>query len=103
MNDSTKPVSYKGFRFPQEIITHTVWLYHRFSLRLRNVEELLYARGIVVKYETVRQWCRKFGQAYANQLRHRATSGIWMKCFSGSTARGITSGGRWTSTVTSWA
>ncbi len=69
MNDSTSPVSYKGFRFPQEIISHAVWLYHRFSLSFRDVEELLYERGVVVTYETVRQWCRKFGQAYANQLR----------------------------------
>ncbi len=62
---------YKGFRFPAEIIAHAVWLYHRFSLSFRDVEELLFARGIVVTYETVRQWCRKFGQAYANQLRRR--------------------------------
>ena len=71
MNDSTKHVSYKGFRFPQEIITHAVWLYHRFSLSFRDVEELLFARGVVVTYETVRQWCHKFGQSYANELRRR--------------------------------
>ncbi|MDP9378771.1 MAG: IS6 family transposase [Chloroflexota bacterium] len=71
MNDSTLPVSYKGFRFPQEIISHAVWLYHRFSLSFRDVEELLYERGVVVTYETLWQWCRKFGQAYANQLRRR--------------------------------
>ncbi len=70
MNTATAS-SYKGFRFPLEIIAHAVWLYHRFSLSFRDVEELLYARGIVVTYETVRQWCRKFGQAYANQLRRR--------------------------------
>ena len=68
MNIATAP-SYRGFRFPQEIIAHAVWLYHRFSLSFRDVEELLFARGIIVTYETVRQWCRKFGQAYANQLR----------------------------------
>ncbi len=70
MNTATAS-SYKGFRFPREIISHAVWLYHRFSLSLRDVEELLCARGIMVTYETVRQWCRKFGQAYANQLRQR--------------------------------
>ncbi len=59
--------SYKGFRFPQEIISHAVWLYFRFSLSYRDVEELLAARGLNVTHETVRQWCRKFGQAYANQ------------------------------------
>ncbi len=67
---STAP-SYKGFRFPAEIISHAVWLYHRFSLSFRDVEELLFARGVVVTYETVRQWCRTFGQEYANQLRRR--------------------------------
>ncbi len=70
MNTATAS-SYKGFRFPREIISHAVWLYHRFSLSFRDVEELLFARGIMVTYETVRQWCRKFGQAYANQLRQR--------------------------------
>jgi len=62
---------YKGFRFPSEIINHTVWLYFRFSLSFRDVEELLAQRGIVVTYETVRQWCVKFGQTYANELRRR--------------------------------
>ncbi len=56
---------------PQEIIAHAVWLYHRFSLSFRDVEELLFARGIDVTYETIRQWCRRFGQTYANQLRRR--------------------------------
>ncbi|MDP9313633.1 MAG: IS6 family transposase [Chloroflexota bacterium] len=71
MTTDTAATSYKGFRFPAEIIAHAVWLYHRFSLSFREVEELLFARGIVVTYETVRQWCRKFGQTYANQLRRR--------------------------------
>src|SRR5258707_10677990 len=62
---------YKGFRFPLEIISYAVWLYFRFSLSFRNVEELLAQRGIIVTYETVRQWCLKFGQTYANELRRR--------------------------------
>src|ERR1700720_2332663 len=62
---------YKGYRFPPEIISHAVWLYFRFSLSFRDVEELLAQRGIVVTYETVRQWCLKFGQTYANELRRR--------------------------------
>ncbi len=62
---------YKGFRYPQEIISHAVWLYFRFSLSYRDVEELLAERGIIVTYETIRQWSRKFGQTYANQLRRR--------------------------------
>jgi putative transposase len=61
----------KGFRFPPEIISHAVWLYFRFSLSFRDVEELLAQRGIVVTYETVRQGCLKFGQTYANELRRR--------------------------------
>lgn len=68
--NATTP-DYKGFRFPTEIISHAVWLYFRFSLSFRDVEELLAQRGIVVTYETVRQWCLKFGQVYANELRRR--------------------------------
>ena len=61
---------YAGYRFPAEIISHAVWLYFRFPLGLRLVEELLAARGIVAGHETVRQGARKFGQASANQIRH---------------------------------
>ena len=75
MTTTTTGPSYKGFRFPQEIIAHAVWLYFRFNLSFRDVEELLAERGVVVTYETVRQWCRKFGQTYANTLRRRARPG----------------------------
>jgi putative transposase len=71
MNTPARPDHYKHHRFPIAIISHGVWLYFRFCLSYRDVEELLFARGIIVTYETIRQWCRKFGQAYANQLRHR--------------------------------
>ncbi len=71
MTTATTTSRYKGHRFPHEIISHAVWLYFRFSLSYRDVEELLAERGIVVTYETVRQWCLKFGQQYANQLRRR--------------------------------
>ena len=63
--------SYKGFRFPAEIISHCVWLYYRFPLSLREVQEMMLARGIILSHETVRQWCAKFGQTYANALRRR--------------------------------
>ena len=63
--------SYKGFRFPPEIISHCVWLYHRFPLSLRDVQELMLERGVDVSYETIRAWCDRFGQQYANQLRRR--------------------------------
>ena len=62
---------YKNHRFPAEIISHAVWLYFRFCLSYRDVEELLFTRGVIVSYEAVRKWCRKFGQSYANELRRR--------------------------------
>src|SRR5215217_7240507 len=62
---------YAGHCFPAEIISHAIWLYFRFPLGLRMVEEMLAARGIIVSHETVRQWARKFGQALANQVRRR--------------------------------
>src|SRR3954470_6999586 len=63
--------TYAGHRFPAEIISHVVWLYFRFPLSLRMVEEMLAARGITLSHETVRQWGLKFGQAFANQIRRR--------------------------------
>lgn len=63
--------SYRGHRYPVEIISHCVWLYFRFPLSYREVEELMLERGVVVSYETVRRWCAKFGQGYANRLRRR--------------------------------
>ncbi len=71
MNDSTTPISYKGFRFPHGISAHAVWLYHRFPLSFQDVGDLLAERGAVVTHETVRQWCRRFAQSYANRLRPR--------------------------------
>jgi putative transposase len=71
MNTSAPPNPYTHHRFPAEIISHAVWLYFRFCLSYRDVEELLFARGIMVTYEAIRKWCRKFGQSYANELRHQ--------------------------------
>src|SRR3954467_5593233 len=62
---------YAGYRFPAEVISHAVWLYFRFPLSLRNADEILAARGIVVSHETVRQWGLKFGQGIANRIRRR--------------------------------
>src|SRR5215469_5477826 len=62
---------YKGYRYPIEVIGHAVWLYHCFALSLRDVEEMMLARGVVVTYETIRSWCAKFGPNYAAQLRRR--------------------------------
>ncbi|MFH9043571.1 IS6 family transposase [Streptomyces sp. NPDC017966] len=63
--------SYKGHRYPVEVISHCVWLYSRFPLSFREVEELMLEHGIVVSYGTVRRWCAKFGQRYAGALRRR--------------------------------
>ena len=68
---TTAGPSYAGYRFPAEIISHAVWLYFRFPLSLRMVDELLVTRGIIVSHETVRQWALKFGQVFANQIRRR--------------------------------
>jgi putative transposase len=62
---------YHRHRFPTEIISHCVWLYFRFPLSFRDVEEMLAMRGVALSYETVREWCLKFGQTYANNLRRR--------------------------------
>ena len=71
MNEQASVPTYKRHRCPPESIGHAVWLYYRCSLSSRAVEELLAERGVILTYETVRQWCRKFGQAYANALRKR--------------------------------
>jgi len=77
MNSSI--VSNKNHRFPPPIIAHAVWLYFRFPLSLRLVEEMLLERGIVVSCETIRRWGRKFGPAYARQLCRKKVSrnDIW--------------------------
>jgi putative transposase len=62
---------YRGFRFPAEVIQHAVWLYHSFSLCLRDVETILAACSIVVSYETIRDWGLRFGRMFANALRRR--------------------------------
>lgn len=60
---------YKHHRFPAKIIQYTVWIYHRFNLRLRDIEDLLAERGINVSYGAVRLWCNKFGSLYARRLK----------------------------------
>ena len=63
--------SYHGYRFPPEIISHAVWLYHRFCVSFRDVEDLLAQRGITVSYEAIRLWCIQFGSEYARRLKRR--------------------------------
>ena len=68
---SPRDPRYARHRFPAEVISYAVWLYFRFPLSLRMVEEMLAARGIEVSHETVRQWGMKFGESFANQIRRR--------------------------------
>ena len=60
---------YAGYRYPSQIISLAVWLYHRFTLSFRDFEELLAARSITLSYETIRNWCQKFSQRYCSQIR----------------------------------
>ncbi len=70
---------YRGHRFPCEIISHAVWLYHRFALSFRDIEDLFAKRGIIVSYESIRYWCQKFGLSYARKLRRKqgTLGNIW--------------------------
>jgi putative transposase len=68
---NTDKPTYRGYRFPPDIISHAVWPYHRFCLSFRDVEDLLAERGITVSLESIRQWCLKFGAKYARTLKRR--------------------------------
>lgn len=85
MNSPADTERYKNHRFPGEIIRHGVWLSYRFALSYRDVEELLFERGITVSHEAIRKWCQTFGQDDANRLRRRvlslAINGLWTQCF----------------------
>ena len=100
---SKLPDPHRGHRFPAEIIAHAVWLYHVFSLSLRDVELLLAERGVIVSYESVRRWCLKFGRNFADKLRRRRPQpgDTWHldEVFCGLTASGTISGVRSTSTA----
>jgi putative transposase len=63
--------TYKRFRFPSQVISHAIWLYHRFTLSFRDIEEILAGRGVVVSYETIRQWCRKLAPTFVKKLKKR--------------------------------
>ncbi len=69
MNET--PRLYRGYRFPPEIISHAVWLYYRFSLSFRDVEDLLAERGVTVSYGAIRHWSRTFGSEYARRLKRK--------------------------------
>ena len=64
-------LSYQGYRFPPDSISHAVWLYHRFGVSVRDVEDLLAQRGMTVSYEAIRLWCLPVGSVYARRLKRR--------------------------------
>jgi hypothetical protein len=68
---TTSPNPCRCFQYPAEVIQHAVWLYHCFSLSLQDVELILAARGIVVNYESIREWGLRFGRMFANALKRR--------------------------------
>jgi putative transposase len=69
MTSMTSPLPLKGYRFPRSVIAYAVWAYHRFAMSLRDVEDLLAARGVTISYETVRAWVNRFGPQMAAQIR----------------------------------
>ena len=70
--DNNKSALYQRHRFPAEIISHCVWLYFRFCLSFRDIEEMMSRRGIQLSYESIRWWCLKFWQAYAKRIHSRS-------------------------------
>jgi putative transposase len=68
---NTKTPSYRGYRFPPEIISHAVWLYHRFHLSFWDAEDFLAQHETILSYETIRQFCRNFGTGYARKVRRQ--------------------------------
>lgn len=75
----SEPTTYPGYRFPAAVVQHAVWLYHLFSLSLRDVELILAERGVVVSYESIRRWCLRFGAEFAAKLckRRPRPGGTW--------------------------
>jgi len=72
MTKPTRDPLYRRHRYPADVIAHAVWLYFRFPLSLRMVEDMLAARGIIISHETIRSWTEKFGRQFANKIRRRS-------------------------------
>src|SRR4051812_34854833 len=81
MTQATRDPLYRRHRFPTEVIAHAVWLYLRFPLSLRMVEDLLAARGIIVSHQTVRLWAEKFGRHFASEIRRRSAGRLGDKWY----------------------
>jgi transposase-like protein len=84
---STDRSPYHGYRFPSEIMAHAVWLYFRFHLSFRDVQDLLAERGIVVSHEAICQWCTKFGAAFASGRRRHEHEKITRAASTAATSR----------------
>ena len=101
---NTRRPRYLRHRFPPEIISHAVWLYRRYCLSFRDVEDLLAERGIIVSYETIRPWCGKFGPDDARGCSavkvDSEIRGFWTQSSSRSTVSASICGAPWTKTVT---
>ncbi len=101
-----KPFSFKRHRFPADVIRHAAWLYFRFTLSLRAVEEMWAERGIEVSYETIRCWTVKFGPQFARRLKRLwpppSRVGIWMRWCAMSAASACTFGARSMTGARSW-
>ena len=72
-------ISFARHQFPPAVIRRAVWLYMRFTLSYRDVEDLLAERGLDISYETIRRWVLKFGPLFAKELRRRPRTGIWTR------------------------
>ena len=81
MTQATRDPLYRCHRFPAEVVAHAVWLYCRFPLSLRMVEDILAARGIVVSHQTVRSWAEKFGRHFANEIRRHSAGKLGDKWY----------------------
>lgn len=81
MTQAARARLYRRHRLPADVIAHAVWLYYRFPLNLRMVEDLLAARGIVVSHQTVRLWAEKFGRHFANEIRRRSAGKLGDKWY----------------------
>ncbi|MUO80753.1 IS6 family transposase [Agrobacterium vitis] len=81
MTRSARDPLYRRHRFPAEAIAHAVWLYFRFPLSLRMVEDILATRGIIVSHQTVRLWAEKFGRQFANDIRRRSAGRLGDKWY----------------------
>ena len=106
MSKISRDPLYHRHRFPAEIIAHAVWLYFRFPLSLRMVEDMLAARGIIVTHQTIRTWAEKFGRHFANEIRRQSAgrlgdNGTWTRSSSALPAQSTGCGGLSTKTASS--